>query len=77
MARLGPFKSSVYGYLLPVTAAVAGFWLLGEKLSLNQYLGGAGVLAAMYLVQKDRMQPLRKAADARTKGTGTISARPG
>ncbi|MFH5181961.1 DMT family transporter [Paenibacillus sp. TAB 01] len=52
LSRLGSFKSSVYGYLLPATAALAGYWLLQEHLSVNQYVGGAGVLAAMYLVQK-------------------------
>ncbi|UUZ89847.1 DMT family transporter [Paenibacillus sp. P25] len=67
LSRLGPFKSSVYGYLLPVTVAIAGYVLLGEKLSLNQYLGGAGVLAAMYLVQKDRMQSLKEAVSAKSR----------
>ncbi|MCZ8522372.1 MULTISPECIES: DMT family transporter [Paenibacillus] len=59
LARLGPFKASVYGYLLPVTAAAAGYVLLGEELGWNQYVGGAGVLLAMYLVQRDRMQIMK------------------
>ncbi|WP_284644661.1 DMT family transporter [Paenibacillus silviterrae] len=63
LSKLGPFKSSVYGYLLPLTAAAAGYVILNESLSLNQYLGGAGVLAAMYLVQKDRMQLMKQKAD--------------
>jgi drug/metabolite transporter (DMT)-like permease len=64
LSRLGPFKSSVYGYLLPATAAVAGYGLLQEHLTLNQYIGGVGVLVAMYLVQKDRMQLLRKSSSS-------------
>jgi drug/metabolite transporter (DMT)-like permease len=62
LGHLGPFKSSVYGYLLPITGALAGLWILKEHISLNQILGGLGVLLAMYLVQKDRMQLLRKSA---------------
>ncbi|MNH99120.1 putative amino-acid metabolite efflux pump [compost metagenome] len=59
LARLGPFKSSTYGYLLPVTAAIAGIILLQESISVYQCLGGVGVLAAMYLVQRDRMQTMK------------------
>jgi drug/metabolite transporter (DMT)-like permease len=72
LSRLGPFKSSVYGYLLPVTAAAAGYFLLGEKLSLNQYLGGAGVLAAMYLVQRDRMQLMKERTVTQTSTNASI-----
>ncbi|MEI7025455.1 DMT family transporter [Paenibacillus sp. y28] len=61
LGKLGPFKSSVYGYLLPVTAAISGYILLGEQIGWNQIVGGAGVLLAMYLVQQDRMQLLKQA----------------
>lgn len=60
LGKLGPFKSSVYGYLLPITAAVAGYFLLGAGISLNQAIGGTAVLAAMYLVQSDRMQMMKQ-----------------
>lgn len=56
LARLGPFKSSFYGYFLPITAATAGYFILGEAVTIYQVLGGAGVLFAMFLVQRDRMQ---------------------
>jgi drug/metabolite transporter (DMT)-like permease len=59
LGRLGPFKSSVYGYLLPITGAIAGVWILNERIGWNQVLGGFGVLLAMYLVQKDRMQLMK------------------
>ncbi|MBD0383440.1 DMT family transporter [Paenibacillus sedimenti] len=62
LARLGPFKSSAYGYLLPVTAAIPGYFILHESISLYQYIGGAGVLTAMYLVQRDRTQTVRRTA---------------
>jgi drug/metabolite transporter (DMT)-like permease len=60
LGRLGPFKASMYGYLLPVTGALAGVWILNESIGLNQVLGGLGVLLAMYLVQKDRIQLIKK-----------------
>jgi drug/metabolite transporter (DMT)-like permease len=60
LGQLGPFKSSVYGYLLPITGALAGIWILNESIGLNQLLGGLGVLFAMYLVQKDRMLLTKK-----------------
>lgn len=64
LARLGPFKASFYGYCLPVFAAAGGYFLLEESLTAAQALGGVGVLAAMYLVQRDRMQKKPMAAEA-------------
>jgi drug/metabolite transporter (DMT)-like permease len=60
LARLGPFKSSAYGYLLPVTAALSGLFILQEKITFFQCLGAAGVLIAMYLVQRERMQSIQE-----------------
>jgi drug/metabolite transporter (DMT)-like permease len=60
LASLGPFRSSTYGYLLPITAAIAGVWIAGESITPYQCLGGAGVLIAMYLVQRDRMQSIHQ-----------------
>ncbi|MDD9271303.1 DMT family transporter [Paenibacillus sp. GCM10023248] len=62
LAKLGPFKSSAYGYLLPVTAALAGYFILHESISFYQVMGGAGVLTAMYLVQADKSQAAKQAA---------------
>jgi drug/metabolite transporter (DMT)-like permease len=56
LARLGPFKASFYGYILPITAAVSGYYVLKESVTAYQALGGLGVLLAMYLVQRDRLQ---------------------
>jgi drug/metabolite transporter (DMT)-like permease len=60
LARLGPFRSSAYGYLLPVTVAIGGVFILGENITLYQCLGGIGVLIAMYMVQRDRLQTIRQ-----------------
>ncbi|OPH60357.1 multidrug DMT transporter permease [Paenibacillus ferrarius] len=61
LSKLGPFKASAYGYLLPVTAAIAGYFFLYESISIFQCLGGIGVLTAMYLVQRDRAQTIKRA----------------
>ncbi|WP_409342162.1 DMT family transporter [Paenibacillus sp. MBLB4367] len=74
LGKLGPVKASVYGFLLPVMAAIAGYVLLNESLSAYQLIGGTGVLAAMYIVQRDRYQkragdPIsRSAAEHQHKG---------
>jgi drug/metabolite transporter (DMT)-like permease len=60
MTRLGPFRASAYGYLLPLTAALAGIFITNESITLFQCLGGVVVLAAMYLVQSDRLQMIRE-----------------
>ncbi|WP_240903888.1 DMT family transporter [Chengkuizengella sediminis] len=54
LGKLGAFKSSVYGFLLPITAAFAGFIILQERLSFIQILGAIAVLSSMYLIQKER-----------------------
>ncbi|MBC8078815.1 MAG: DMT family transporter [Gorillibacterium sp.] len=52
LARLGPIRSSTYGYLHPITSTAAGMLLLNEVLRVNQIVGGCFVLIAMYFVQK-------------------------
>lgn len=64
LARLGPYPASVYGYLHPLTSALAGALLLAERLGPLQYIGGLIVLAAMFAVQQDR----RLSADRRSIG---------
>ncbi|HZG86218.1 DMT family transporter [Paenibacillus sp.] len=51
LARIGAFRASFYGYTMPITAAASGYLLLGETITPYQIVGGAAVLAAMYLVQ--------------------------
>ncbi|MDF2926733.1 MAG: multidrug transporter permease [Paenibacillaceae bacterium] len=72
LARLGAFKSSFYGYALPVTAAFAGYFLLDESVSLFQVIGGVGVLAAMYVVQKDKSQQAVQDNPRQSRKSGSI-----
>lgn len=83
LSRIGPVKSSIYGYMLPVVAAAAGYFMLGESLNLYQIVGGVGVLTAMFMVQRDRMQTVNRqrqehagAPAANTRGENTGQAAP-
>ncbi|MBQ9015320.1 MAG: DMT family transporter [Firmicutes bacterium] len=57
LEKLGPTISAVYSNFLPVTSALFGMLLLHQDLVLLQYLGGALVIAAGFLVirEKDRL----------------------
>lgn len=77
LGRLGPFKASAYGYTQPFFAAVAGFFILHESLTLWQWIGGFGVLMAMALVQHDRMRSQKagvRPAHQAQEGGGTHAA---
>lgn len=73
LGKLGPFRSSVYGYMLPMTAALAGWVILKEQLSWNQLAGGVLILSAMYFVQHDRIQLARKAAQEKRRSAASAS----
>jgi drug/metabolite transporter (DMT)-like permease len=47
--KLGPSRASVFINLIPVVSIVASFFLLGERLSPLQLLGGAAAVAGVYL----------------------------
>jgi drug/metabolite transporter (DMT)-like permease len=45
---------SAFSYLLPVAGTILGIWLLGEKATWNQLLGGLLVLAGIYWIESSR-----------------------
>ncbi|MEX6690464.1 EamA family transporter [Danxiaibacter flavus] len=47
---LPPALSSVYAYINPLVAMLAGYWVLGEPLSVNLFFGAIITLAGVYLV---------------------------
>jgi drug/metabolite transporter (DMT)-like permease len=57
-------RLSAFSYLLPVVGTILGIWLLGEKATWNQLLGGALVLAGIYWIESGR-SPERAQAHAR------------
>lgn len=54
LEKLGPTISAVYSNFLPVTSALFGVILLGQNLVPLQYLGGALVIAAGFLVIREK-----------------------
>lgn len=57
----GPTRASMVGYLQPVFAAGLGFLVLGEVIGLREAIGGAIVLAGVWIVSTGR--PVAGAAD--------------
>jgi drug/metabolite transporter (DMT)-like permease len=49
IAHLGVGKASLFINLIPVVAAVAGYFILGDRLGILQGAGGAIVLTGVYL----------------------------
>jgi drug/metabolite transporter (DMT)-like permease len=49
--NIGVTRTMVYHYLMPFFAVLFAAFALGEGIALLQYLGGAGILAGVYLVQ--------------------------
>lgn len=45
---------SAFSYFLPVVGTILGIWLLGEKATWNQLLGGTLVLAGIYWIESGR-----------------------
>ena len=60
--RLGPGRSSVFINLIPVVSVVAAFFILGERLSGVQWLGGMVAVAGVYLATLPSARPARPVA---------------
>lgn len=52
--RLGPMKASVFINLVPVSAVILAFFILGEKLTVTLLLGAVLVTAGIYLTNFQR-----------------------
>ncbi len=50
--RVGVTRTMVYHYLMPFAAILFAAFALGEQITSLQLVGGAGILAGVYLVQK-------------------------
>jgi drug/metabolite transporter (DMT)-like permease len=50
MARVTPAQLGTYAYVNPLVATLMGWWLLGESLSVLQWLGGLIVLASVAVI---------------------------
>jgi drug/metabolite transporter (DMT)-like permease len=54
MKHLGISISSFFINLIPVVTVIAGFFVLGERLSCLQWLGAALVLGGVYLAMFEK-----------------------
>ncbi|GLZ16073.1 hypothetical protein Acsp04_63080 [Actinomadura sp. NBRC 104425] len=50
IARIGPVRSSLAFYLIPVVAVAAGFVVRGERLEFHQFFGSVLVFAALLVI---------------------------
>ena len=55
--HIGVGKASLFINLIPAVAVVAGYFLLGDRLGLLQFAGGAIVVAGVYLAMAPRGTP--------------------
>jgi drug/metabolite transporter (DMT)-like permease len=69
---LGSGRASVYLNLIPVVAVTASFLILGERLGLAQLLGGAVVVAGVFLATgpESWFRPGRREADEALQAEG-------
>jgi drug/metabolite transporter (DMT)-like permease len=55
--RAGPTRAAMVGYLQPVVATLLGFAVLGEMVGAREVVGGAIVLAGVWLTTAARTSP--------------------
>jgi drug/metabolite transporter (DMT)-like permease len=48
---IGVTRTMVYHYIMPFAALLFAYFALGEQITIFQYIGGAGILSGVYLVQ--------------------------
>jgi drug/metabolite transporter (DMT)-like permease len=60
VSRIGPARSAAFAMLVPIFGVLASVVLLGEELGLNLVLGGAAIIAGLWLIQR---RPLGNRAD--------------
>ncbi|MHB8171452.1 MAG: DMT family transporter [Thermincolia bacterium] len=54
MQIVGPSQASIISTLEPVITTLVAFWLLAEKVSLVQAMGGILVIIAVIIIQRDK-----------------------
>lgn len=50
--RMGPSRSSVFINLIPVVSVIAAYFVLGERLTTQQLLGGAMAIAGVFMATR-------------------------
>ena len=52
VSRIGPARSSAFAMLVPIFGVLASVVLLGEDVGVNLVLGGAAILAGLWLINR-------------------------
>jgi drug/metabolite transporter (DMT)-like permease len=52
VGRIGPARAAAFAMLVPIFGVLASVTLLGEALGLNLVLGGAAIVAGLWLIQR-------------------------
>jgi drug/metabolite transporter (DMT)-like permease len=55
LRRVGPVIGTNLFYLMPVTAALAAWWLLGEPVTTGKILGGVVIISGVVVLRWDTM----------------------
>jgi drug/metabolite transporter (DMT)-like permease len=58
--KIGAVRTAAYQNLVPVLGLAFGLILLGEELSVLQYIGAASVIAGIILARKKTTQDLKE-----------------
>jgi drug/metabolite transporter (DMT)-like permease len=64
IAHVGPTTTAAFGYLSPLVAALVGFVLLGEPITLYHVLGGALLLGGLVWMRRGLRTPDEEAVEA-------------
>jgi drug/metabolite transporter (DMT)-like permease len=54
LTKLAASRAAAFNYLQPVIASALGIWLLSERLTSKVLIGGALILAGVYLTERER-----------------------
>jgi drug/metabolite transporter (DMT)-like permease len=72
LTRIGPSRALSFALLVPIFGVLGAVLLLGESLTVFTVLGGAAVLAGLWLVQ--HRAPAKAAAPGRTPARAALDA---
>lgn len=54
VSRIGPARAASFAMLVPIFGVLASVVLLGEDLAINLVIGGAAIIAGLWLIQRPR-----------------------
>jgi drug/metabolite transporter (DMT)-like permease len=52
VSRIGPARAAAFAMLVPIFGVLASVVLLGEELAVSLVIGGAAIVAGLWLIQR-------------------------